>query len=83
MDMYATFAKWAGAELPTDRIIDSVDQSDFLMGKKDKSNRDGFVVYVGNDLFGAKWRNWKMMFTRFLQLRPQDGRRASSTALSH
>jgi arylsulfatase len=62
MDMYATFAKWTGAEIPTDRIIDSVDQSDFLTGKRDKSNRDGFVVYVGNDLFGVKWRNWKMMF---------------------
>jgi len=21
-----------------------------------------FMVYVGNDLFGIKWRNWKMMF---------------------
>jgi arylsulfatase len=62
MDLYATLAKWAGGEVPTDRIIDSVDQSKFLTGKQDKSSRDSFVVYVGNDLFGAKWRNWKMMF---------------------
>lgn len=61
-DMYATFAKWAGAKVPQDRIIDSADQSDFFEGKKDKSNRDSFVVYVGNDIFGIKWRNWKLMF---------------------
>ncbi len=50
--MYSTLARWAGAEVPTDRAIDSIDQSDFLMGKEEKSNRDGFLVYVGNDLFG-------------------------------
>ena len=25
------------------------------------SNREGLVVYVGNDIHGVKWRNWKMM----------------------
>jgi arylsulfatase len=40
--------------VPTDRIIDSVDQSDFVMGKQEKSNRDGIIVYVGNDMFGVK-----------------------------
>ena len=62
MDMFATFARVAKAEVPKDRIIDSVDQLDFLTGRSEKSNRDGFMVYVGNDLFGIKWRNWKMMF---------------------
>jgi arylsulfatase len=62
MDMFATFARVADATVPNDRIIDSVDQLDFLMGKQEASNRDSFIVYVGNDLFGIKWRNWKMMF---------------------
>ena len=62
LDMYSTLAHWAGAEVPADRAIDSIDQSDFLTGKQEKSNRDGFIVYVGSDLFGIKWRNWKMMF---------------------
>ena len=62
LDMFATFARVSGGEVPDDRVIDSVDQLDFLIGNKDKSNRDGFMVYVGNDLFGIKWRNWKMMF---------------------
>ena len=62
LDMFATLANVAGADVPDDRVIDSVDQLEFLTGKQDKSNRDGFMVYVGSDLFGIKWRNWKMMF---------------------
>jgi arylsulfatase len=62
LDMYATLANWAGAAMPTDRAIDSIDQSEFLTGQTEKSARDGFLVYVGSELFGIKWRNWKMMF---------------------
>lgn len=62
MDVYATLANWAGAVVPTDRVIDSIDQSSFLTGKSEKSARDGFMVYVGSQVFGIKWRNWKMMF---------------------
>jgi arylsulfatase len=62
LDMFTTFANIAGGDVPDDRVIDSIDQSAFLTGEQDKSNRDGFIVYVGNDLFGIKWRNWKMMF---------------------
>ncbi len=46
VDTFTTFARLAGAELPKDRIIDGVDQSDFLLGKQDKSNREGFPCYV-------------------------------------
>ena len=61
MDLYTTFATLANAKIPSDRIIDGVDQSEFFLGKKEKSARDGFVVYVGDDIFGVKWRNWKML----------------------
>ena len=61
MDLYTTLASLSGATLPNDRIIDGLDQSDFFLGKTDTSARDGFVVYVGNDIFGVKWRNWKML----------------------
>ena len=37
-------------------------QSDFLTSAQYRSNRDNFVVYVGNELFGVKWRDWKVMF---------------------
>lgn len=44
------------------RPIDGVDQSDFLLGKQQNSNREGFVVYMGDKGFGVKWRNWKLHF---------------------
>jgi arylsulfatase A-like enzyme len=61
MDIFPTIARVVSSKVPTDRAIDGVDQLDFLMGEQDKSNRDGFVVYVGNDIYGVKWGNWKMM----------------------
>ena len=61
MDLFATFAEIAGGDVPDDRVIDSVDQTDFLLGRTDKSNRESVVVYVGQELYGVKWRDWKMM----------------------
>lgn len=62
MDLFPTLAKIAGGNVPDDRVIDGIDVSDFLLGKTRKSGRDGFVVYMGNDVFGVKWRNWKLHF---------------------
>jgi arylsulfatase A-like enzyme len=61
MDIFPTLARVVGAKVPDDRAIDGADQLDFFMGRQDKSNREGFVVYVGNDIYGVKWQNWKMM----------------------
>jgi arylsulfatase A-like enzyme len=60
VDMYTTLARAAGAEVPTDRPVDGVDQSDFFHGKQENSNREGFVAYVADRLSAVKWRNWKM-----------------------
>ncbi len=61
IDVFPTLASFIGVDIPKDRIIDGVDQSDFLMGKTNKSARDSMVIYIGNELFGAKWRNWKIL----------------------
>ena len=61
MDVFSTVASFAGVQVPTDRIIDGVDQSDFFTGKSEQSARDSLVIYIGNTLFGAKWRNWKIL----------------------
>jgi len=61
IDLFPTIAKWAGGKIPEDRVIDGVDQSDFLSSKVDKSARESIVIYVGNNLFGAKWRNYKIL----------------------
>ena len=42
-------------------LTDGVDQLDFLTGKKDQSNREHVIIYVGSELYGIKWRNYKMM----------------------
>ncbi|KGJ98431.1 arylsulfatase [Thalassotalea sp. ND16A] len=60
MDLFPSLAKIIGGKVPTDRAIDGIDVSDFLLGKKKESGRDGFVVYMGNDIFGVKWKNWKI-----------------------
>jgi arylsulfatase len=61
VDTFATFARLAGAAVPDDRAIDGVDQTDFLLGAE-KSNREGFPVFVADRLEGVKWRNWKLVF---------------------
>jgi arylsulfatase A-like enzyme len=67
MDLFPTLAKIAGGAVPIDRPIDGIEMSDFFLGKSEKSGREGFVVYMGNDVFGVKWRNWK------LHLKEQEG----------
>ncbi len=62
VDTFATFAKIAGAQVPQDRAIDGVDQSEFLLGKSEKSNREGFPVFVADRLEAVKWKNWKVSF---------------------
>jgi arylsulfatase len=62
VDTFTTFATLAGARVPSDRAIDGVDQTDFLLGKSDKSSREGFPVFVADRLEAVKWRNWKVCF---------------------
>ncbi len=62
MDLFPTFAKIADGKVPEDRTIDGIEMASFFLGKQDKSGREGFIVYMGNDIFGVKWRNWKLHF---------------------
>ena len=61
IDLFPTLAGIVGADLPKDRILDGADQSDFLMGKSENSARESVIIYIGNELFGLKWRNWKLL----------------------
>ena len=61
MDLFPTLAGITGGVVPSDRVIDGVDQTEFLLGRKETSNRESVVIYLGNEVFGVKWRNWKMM----------------------
>jgi arylsulfatase len=62
VDTYTTFATIAGTSLPHDRAIDGVNQTAFLLGRSDASNREGFPVFVADRLEAVKWRHWKVVF---------------------
>jgi len=64
LDWYPTIANLIdeGERIPTDRPVDGIDQSNFLLGKQDKSNREFVLTYVGNDVFSVKWRSLKVHF---------------------
>jgi len=64
VDMFATLARFSGAKVPTDRPIDSIDQSAFFLGKTEKSAREGFPIWGAERLQAVKWRNWKLHFIR-------------------
>jgi len=51
-DLYTTFARLAGAEqhIPTDRVIDGIDQTALLLNGDTHSRRDYVFVYAGHTL---------------------------------
>jgi len=62
MDLYATLASFVGGKTPADRAFDSIDQSAFFLGKQKTSNRDSLIVYMGDQINGVKWKDWKILF---------------------
>jgi arylsulfatase A-like enzyme len=70
-DMFTTLVSWAGASPPADRVIDGVDQRAFFEGKAEASARDGFPFWMGDVLYGVKWKNFKMsMYSQRSSLDP-------------
>lgn len=59
--MFTTLLLWAGAGRPNDREIDGVDQRAFLEGRQQQSAREGFPYWMGETLYGVKWRNFKLL----------------------
>lgn len=49
LDLFSTFAVLGGGEIPADRPIDGIDQSNFLLGRQDNSNREWVVWYLGSE----------------------------------
>ena len=61
-DLFTTILSSAGARVPDDRAIDGLDLMPFLLGKVEKSPREGFVYFIKDQLRALKWRHWKMHF---------------------
>jgi arylsulfatase A-like enzyme len=60
-DWFTTLLRAAEVSPPTDRVIDGIDQLDWLTGRHDASAREGFVFWMGPEMYGAKWRDFKLV----------------------
>jgi arylsulfatase len=65
VDWYPTLASLAGEQtrVPTDRPIDGIDASSFLLGKSQTTGRN-HVIYFGSDaaVMSVKWKTMKVVF---------------------
>ena len=59
-DFVPTLAAIIGAKLPEDRPYDGVDQSPFLLGRQDKSNRDHLISFVENEIAAVRWGKYRI-----------------------
>ncbi|MFK7911459.1 MAG: sulfatase [Akkermansiaceae bacterium] len=63
MDLLPTFAKLAGAKVPTDRIIDGKDIWPVLSGKSQTPHK-AFFYHQGNNLLAVRSGIWKLHLNR-------------------
>ena len=60
-DWFSTILRAAGQPKPEDRLIDGVDQLDWLTGRAKSSRREGYIYWMGREMYGAKWRDFKLV----------------------
>ena len=87
LDILPTFAALAGVpeKVPSDRIIDGVDQTNLFLGKDETGNRDNFRFYDGNELQAIRSGPWKLRLTNLKNLRnwPELDRGSGEEELYH
>jgi len=59
-DFFSTLGNIIGADIPDDRAIDSIDQTDFFLGKQENSNRQSVLSFLGDELVAVRWRNYRI-----------------------
>ena len=60
VDFFPTLVKAGGGTVPTDRVIDGMDMTDFLLGDAEESGRDTVLCIQGDRLQAVKWHQWKL-----------------------
>ena len=60
-DWFTTLLRAAGVTPPTDRMIDGLDQLDWLTGRREDSAREGFSYWMGPDMYGVRWHDFKLV----------------------
>lgn len=87
MDLFNTSLAVAGAgdRIPSDRYIDGVDQSSFLLADDGKSNREAVFLFSEKQLMAVRWQEFKVHLKVFDVKQPGssiDESLISSTGLS-
>ena len=74
MDLMPTFARLAGAALPSDRVLDGRDVWPILSGAPGaRSPRERFLYYDGGRLEAVRDARWKLWFGRVAEARDRRG----------
>ena len=66
-DFYTTLGSIIGAEIPSDRAIDGVDQTDFFLGNQPNSNRQSVMTFLGDEIVAVRWRNFRIYPKQFIE----------------
>jgi arylsulfatase len=64
IDILPTFAAMAGAALPSDRVVDGVDQTALVTGATEASARETFYYYPRDRLEAVRQGPWKLLLPR-------------------
>jgi arylsulfatase A len=80
MDLFATSLALAGAPLPSDRPLDSVDLRPLLFGKG-PSPRDTVWFYRASELFAVRHRDYKAHFITQAAYGPEPAKKTHATPL--
>jgi arylsulfatase len=62
-DWFPTLMNLVGHDegIPTDRVLDGIDQSAFIRGEQEESNREYFHMFFDKLHVGMRWRNFKIL----------------------
>ena len=66
-DFFTTLGNIVGAEIPTDRAIDGVDQTDFFLGKQENSNRESVITFLGDEIAAVRWKHFRIYPKQFVE----------------
>jgi arylsulfatase len=64
-DFFTTLGSIIGADIPDDRAIDGVDQTDFFLGKQNHSNRESLLTFLGDEIVAVRWRHFRIYPKQF------------------
>ena len=78
LDLLPLFCHVAGAEIPSDRVIDGANIIDLLTGKTTQSPHEYFYYYNGVNLQGVRTEQWKMHLPRTVADQPYWAKRGSA-----